>query len=233
MRLPTIDGGLTLLVGLDDAPPSPIQIGRPEDGNFAGYEVDLLLEVQHRLDIALRYRREAWSVIVNELSSGKLDVVCSAATITEARKRQVDFCRPHLAIALAIVRHASDPAGISLQAARVGVRRGTTAEQRVRIDGTASVVRLSESNDEIYASLSRREIDLVVDDSPIAAYFARLVPGLRVAGALPESEAAYACMVKKGNSALKHAINATLIEMEAEGLQRSIRERWLGESYGG
>jgi ABC-type amino acid transport substrate-binding protein len=31
-----------LTVGLDDAPPAPMQIGTPEDGDFRGYEVDLL-----------------------------------------------------------------------------------------------------------------------------------------------------------------------------------------------
>jgi len=56
-----------LIVGLDDAPPVPMQIGAPEKGNFRGYEVDLLEEVAHRLGVQLRYRKSYWSVIVDEL----------------------------------------------------------------------------------------------------------------------------------------------------------------------
>jgi hypothetical protein len=94
-KLSTLDGR-TILVGVDDAPPAPIQIGSPERGDFRGYEVDLLCEMEKRLGTQLRYRRALWSVIVSELTSGGLDIVCSAATVTEERKHEVDFCRPHL-----------------------------------------------------------------------------------------------------------------------------------------
>ena len=80
----------TLIVGLDDAPPIPMQIGTPEEGNFRGYEVDLLEEVARRLGVRLRYRRAYWSVIVDELEAGDIDIICSAATITEERRRQAD-----------------------------------------------------------------------------------------------------------------------------------------------
>jgi ABC-type amino acid transport substrate-binding protein len=125
-------------------------------------------------------------VIVGELTSGALDVVCSAATVTEERRQEVDFRRPHLSLALAVVRREDRIGGIDLGRWQVGVRRGTTAEARVRHDGTAASLRISESNDELYRELAAGAIAAVVDDSPIAGYFSRLVPGLRVAGALQE-----------------------------------------------
>jgi ABC-type amino acid transport substrate-binding protein len=94
----TLDRGVTLLVGLDDAPPAPIQIGSPETGDFRGYEVDLLRNLARRLNVQLRYRRALWSTLIRELASGRLDIICSAATVTEDRRREVDFCRPHLAL---------------------------------------------------------------------------------------------------------------------------------------
>jgi polar amino acid transport system substrate-binding protein len=168
MRLvATLDRGATLLVGLDDAPPAPIQMGSPETGDFRGYEVDLLRDVARRLDVQLRYRRMVWSALIRALASGALDIVCSAATVTEDRRRDVDFWRPHLAVALAVVRRADELSfGVSLRAARVGVRRGTTAEAHVNSDGTAASIRLSESNTELYAALKVGEVDAVVDDSP-------------------------------------------------------------------
>ncbi len=32
----------TVRVGIDDAPPAPMQLGNPDAGDFRGYEVDLL-----------------------------------------------------------------------------------------------------------------------------------------------------------------------------------------------
>jgi len=34
----------TVRVGIDDAPPAPMQLGNPDVGDFRGYEVDLLEE---------------------------------------------------------------------------------------------------------------------------------------------------------------------------------------------
>jgi ABC-type amino acid transport substrate-binding protein len=212
--LPTLDAGKTLLVGLDDAPPEPIQIGSPDTGDFRGYEVDLLRNLGRRLGLQLRYCRALWSVIVDDLMCGKLDIVCSAATITEDRRRVVDFCHPHLDLSLAVVRRHEDRGGIRLRGARAGVRRGTTAEAHIRSEGGAASIRLSESNDDLYAALKAREIDAIVDDSPIAQHFSRCIPELRVCGLVPKSDSAYAIMLRKGNTALLKALDKAVGEMK-------------------
>lgn len=215
-----------LLVGIDDAPPVPMQQGSPEAGDFRGYEVDLLEVLARRLGAALRYRRAYWSVIVGDLAAGRVDAVCSAATITPERAREVDFCTPHLTLTLAVVTRAGDTAGSRLTGRRVGVRRGTTAEAYARAHGAPEPAALSESNDELYAALAAGVLDGVVDDSPIAAHFARAVPGLQLAGAVPDTEAAYAIMVRKGDAALRGAVNAALAALEADGTLGALRTQW-------
>jgi ABC-type amino acid transport substrate-binding protein len=148
--------------------------------------------------------------------------------VTEDRQLEVDFCRPHLALALAVVRRADDASsGVSLRGARVGVRRGTTAAAHVNSDGTAASVRLSESNEELYAALRAGEIDAVVDDSPIAQYFSTVVRGLHACGVVPGSDAQYAIMVRKGNDGLRDAIDAVIDEMKFDGTLRAFAARWL------
>jgi ABC-type amino acid transport substrate-binding protein len=111
--------------------------------------------------------------------------------------------------------------------ARVGVRRGTTAEALVNSDGTAASVRLSESNEELYAALRAGEIDAVVDDSPIAQYFSTVGRGLHACGVVVGSDARYAIMVRKGNNELRNAIDAVIDEMESDGTLRAFADRWL------
>src|SRR5215212_4261428 len=60
------------------------------------------------------------------------------------------------------------------------------------------------------AGLAAGVLDAIIDDSPIAAYFAQAMPGLALAGALPNTEASYAIMVQSGNRALRDTINAAL-----------------------
>ena len=218
----------TLIVGLDDAPPIPMQIGTPEEGNFRGYEVDLLEEVAHRLDVRLRYRRAYWSVIVDELGAGDIDIICSAATITEERRRQADFCEPHLNLTLAVVtRDDLTDVETSYAGLRVGLRRGTTAEEFARSHGVSDPAMLCESNEEMYDALSAGNLDVIIDDSPIAAHFAHNTPGLRYSGALPGTDGAYAIMVRKGNVELTNAINEILGAMEHDGTLAMLREHWF------
>ena len=105
-----------------------MQMGIPEKGDFRGYEVDLLEEVRRRLGFRLSFRRALWSVIVSELIAGDVDLVCSAATATKERQREVDFCIPHLKLALAVVKRDGIAVDTAIKGLRLGVRRGTTAE---------------------------------------------------------------------------------------------------------
>ena len=121
-----------LLAGVDDAPPIPMQIGDPASDTFRGFEVDLLRLLAERLNWAIEYRRARWSLIVSELSSGRLDLICSAATVTEQRKAEVNFCTPHLRLQLALVVRKNAPDPLDAAKNRFGVRRGTTAEKFLR-----------------------------------------------------------------------------------------------------
>ena len=86
----------SIRVGFDDAPPPPMQLGNPDTSDFRGYEVDVLKEVSQRAGFRLSFRRALWSVIVRELVTGEVDLVCSAATIIRERERRSIFACPIL-----------------------------------------------------------------------------------------------------------------------------------------
>jgi ABC-type amino acid transport substrate-binding protein len=131
-----------------------MQMGNPDTGDFRGYEVDLLEELAQRLGFRLSFRRALWSVIVRELIAGDVDLVCSAATVTPETEREVDFCNPHLKLALAVVKRDGIAGDTSIQGLRLGVRRGTTAEAYAEAHGALEPAQISESNEKLYASLA-------------------------------------------------------------------------------
>jgi ABC-type amino acid transport substrate-binding protein len=57
-----------------------MQMGRPETGDFRGYEVDLLRDVARRLNVQLRFRRALWSALIRELAQAR-------STSSAARRR--------------------------------------------------------------------------------------------------------------------------------------------------
>jgi ABC-type amino acid transport substrate-binding protein len=208
-----------------------MQLGNPDAGDFRGYEVDLLREIGRRVGFKLSFRRALWSVIIRELVAGDVDLVCSAATVTKEREREVDFCSPHLSLALAVVKRDGIAPDTSIKGLRLGVRRGTTAEAYAKHRGAREPAQISESesNEELYASLAAGELDVVIDDSPIAKYFSQAVAGLHFAGVLQGTEGAYATMVRKGNNKLRAEINRALADMEKDGTQQRLRFKWFGD----
>jgi polar amino acid transport system substrate-binding protein len=217
-----------LTIGIDEAPPLPMQMGDPERGNFRGLEVDLLNKVARRLDAKLRYRRAPWSTIVDALDAGRIDAVCSAATRTDERCRLAEFTDAYLNVCLAVVTSDGAAADPSLAGLRVGVRTETTAAAYVQASAAPASVREDESNDVLYDALRRGELDALVDDSPIASWFSQHVPGLRLAATISGTGAGYAIMVRKGNTGLRDELNATLAAMREDGTLERLRTRWMG-----
>jgi ABC-type amino acid transport substrate-binding protein len=221
-----------LLVGIDAAPPIPMQIGSPEAGDFRGFEVDLLSELAARLRVSLEYRRNVWSVVLKHLAEGGIDLVCSAATVTSERQHDIEFSEAYLSIHLAIVRLRGDRRGKQLIRETVGVRRATTAEAYVRDHGQSISIFVSESNDELYRALTAGDLDCVVDDSPIARHYASQLPDLQFVGSFPNTEASYAIMVRKGNVGLRDQLNQTLREINCTGLLSTLQRNWFGTQGG-
>jgi ABC-type amino acid transport substrate-binding protein len=92
-----------LTVGVDASAPGALH-SDPSVPGFEGFEVDLMTEVAVRLGLTYRYRGGPWAGLIDELREGRLDAIVTAATITEERKRLVDFREPYLEWCLALVK---------------------------------------------------------------------------------------------------------------------------------
>jgi polar amino acid transport system substrate-binding protein len=233
MTVPTdalIEPGV-LLIGVDKAPPAPLNFGLPGSPDFYGFEVDLTAAIGARLDLAVRYRSALWSTILNELAERRLDLVCGAATVTEARRQIVAFSEPYLDVRLVLVaRDEQEPLQLDELTDRdVGVRAGTEAEHYVRAQVPSARVHTFNLNTAQYDALAHGQVDAVIDDAPIAGYFARSRAGLRVGTALPGTEAQYAFVFACDNTGLRDAVNEALRLVKADGTWARLRREWLAD----
>ena len=83
-----------LIVGLDDtfAP-----MGFKDDkGEIVGFDIDLAKEVAKRIGVEAVFKPSEWSGIVFELKSKNIDVVWNGMTITEDRKKEINFSKPYM-----------------------------------------------------------------------------------------------------------------------------------------
>ncbi|MFI7575987.1 ABC transporter substrate-binding protein [Micromonospora sp. NPDC049497] len=72
---------------LTDAPPNVFL----KDGTFTGYDNDLLVAAAAKIGLTVEFVGTDFSALLSQVANGKFDVGSSSITITEARKKTVDF----------------------------------------------------------------------------------------------------------------------------------------------
>ncbi len=95
-QLPLIQPSI-LTIGVDASAPPPLH-SDPDAPDFDGFEVNLTKAIAERLGLSVKYKSALWSECISNLQAGRIDMICTAATITESRKKVVDFSLPYLNI---------------------------------------------------------------------------------------------------------------------------------------
>lgn len=220
-----------LVVGLDAAPPPPLQCGPPGTPEFQGLEVALLRMIAAALQREPVYRVALWSELLDRLAAGRIDLVCTAATVTPARRRRFAFSVPYLSVSLVLASQDKSPLrGImDLAGARVAVRAATVADEWAGAHlGGAELVRF-DLNTEAYQALEQGEVDALIDDTPIAGFFVQRTPGLCIVEVIPSTEAEYAIVFARENLALRSAVDDVLRDAIRSGELDRLRRKWVGK----
>lgn len=229
MNLDLITPGV-LMVGIDASPPPPLHMGEPDSPDFSGFEVDLMAAIAGDLGLAVRHRSVLWRDMLRELEGARLDLVCTATTISPERATRVAFSAPYLDIQLALVtrRDARLRSIDEVKGRHVGVRVATTAAEYVWKHAHARRITFYDMNEDAYAAVAAGEVDAAVDDSPIAAWFVCHRSDLAPVTLLPGTDAQYALMIAQDKVALQRALDDALSRIRGDGRYAAIHRRWFG-----
>lgn len=220
----TITPGV-LTVGSDTTYP-PFEF--MEEGKPVGFDVDLATEIAKRLGLKLNYVSTAWDGIFPALAVHKFDMVMSSVTITEDRKKEMDFSIPYYDSAQSIaVREDSGITGKDdLTGKVVGVQIGTTGELTAK---TFEGVEIKTYDDILLAfeDLKAERVDAIVNDLPVNVELVRKNPGLVIAETIPTGEQ-YGIAFAKDTPELRDAVNKVLKEIMDDGTYDQIYDKWFG-----
>jgi polar amino acid transport system substrate-binding protein len=95
---PTQEAG-KLVVG-SDIPYEPFEFGDPP---YTGFDVELVNEIGKRLGLEVEFKKTAFDTIFRDVAQNRFDMVASASTITDDRKKTVNFSAPYFNSDQAIV----------------------------------------------------------------------------------------------------------------------------------
>ncbi|GGU19115.1 transporter substrate-binding domain-containing protein [Streptomyces coeruleorubidus] len=164
------------------------------------------------------------------LNSGECDLAAAGMTITEERKKNVDFSDPYFNATQAVL--VDKKSGISsfagLKGKKLGAQAQTTGEDYAKSKGLDPVS--FESSDAVLNGLRTGQVQAVVIDYPVVQGWLKdkaNADAFEVVDNLDTGEQ-YGFTVKKGNTKLRAAINKAIEDAKADGTYKKLYEQWIG-----
>src|SRR5690349_14497899 len=124
------DGTLTVC---SDVPYPPFEdFDTSADSGFKGFDVDIVSEIADGLDLDLTIKDSSFEALQSgqSLNAGQCDLVASAMTITEDRKKNLDFSDGYYDSEQSLLVPADSDIKViaDLDGKKVGVQQGTTGK---------------------------------------------------------------------------------------------------------
>ncbi|WP_027944779.1 glutamate ABC transporter substrate-binding protein [Amycolatopsis taiwanensis] len=207
------------------------------DGRFVGFDVDVATYVARRLGVKpsnITWRETTPDTRETDLTSGTVDLVVAAYSITDQRKQLVAFAGPYFVTGQDLLVRKADPTitgPSSLDGRRLCSVPGSTAAQTVK-DRFAHGVQLVEypRYPDCVTALLAGEIDAVTTDGVIlAGYVAQNPELLRLTGQ-PFTTERYGIGLRKGDPASQSALGNAIQRMIDSGAWQDSVRRNIGPS---
>ncbi|MFD6972168.1 transporter substrate-binding domain-containing protein [Streptomyces sp. NPDC059979] len=202
------------------------------DGKVQGFDVALIDLVAKNLGVKQEILDTPFENFKTGafLNSGECDLGAAGMTITEERKKNVDFSAPYFEATQAVL--VDKKAGIDsiadLKGKKVGTQAQTTGEEYAQGKGLEPVS--FESSDAVLNGLRTGQVQAVVIDYPVVQGWlkdAANAKAFAVAEQVNTGEQ-YGFTVKKGNDKLLAAINDALAKAKSDGTYKKLYEQWIG-----
>jgi polar amino acid transport system substrate-binding protein len=221
-----------VVIGLDDNFP-PMGF-RDEKNQLVGFDIDLAREAAKRLGVEVEFKPIDWSAKEAELHGKRVDVLWNGLTITEERKKHINFTKPYMANhQIIVVAQGSDIQNKADLAEKVvGAQEGSSAVDAIQKETQVyeSFKELKTFGDNVTAlmDLSAGRLDAVVLDEVVGRYLADKRKGeYRVLEDHFGTED-YGVGVHLDNTELHAQLEKVLDEMKQDGTAGRIATQWFG-----
>lgn len=201
-----------------------------EDGEYTGFEIDLLRRIADELDLQLEVQPTSYA----ELDDGSAlrrqgcDVAAGALSVTAERERRMDFVTPHFEETLTLLRPAaSDIDGLEdLAGRRLAVQEGSPAADlaRQRTPDDTEIVELA-GDQYMFAALRQGRVDAVLQE--LALNLVHTEGGrFTTVEELPTGER-YAFAVASDDDRLRRSMDRALESLRTDRTYQELYDRYF------
>ncbi|MFM0644880.1 ABC transporter substrate-binding protein [Paraburkholderia bryophila] len=203
----------------------------PKSNQIVGLDVDYARAVAAKLGVKLEIQPTNPANRIAFLKSNKVDLVFANFTITDERKKEIDFSTPYFASGTQfIAKKGVLKSPQQLASLRIGADKGTTNEQQVRAQYPAATIVAYDDTPFAFAALRAGNVQAITQDGPkLVALLANVpdedkyeIPPFTI------SNDYEGVGVPKNQPRLLSVVNETLQDLEAEGNASKIYDQWFG-----
>ncbi|MBC9251991.1 ABC transporter substrate-binding protein [Pseudomonas alcaligenes] len=257
MKKLVLFGGLalSLLASSLFAADKPLRLGieaayppfafKQADGSLAGFDVEIGGALCAEMKVECQWVEQEFDGLIPSLKVKKVDAILSSMTITDDRRKSVDFTgKYYYSPARLAMKVGSEVSAdfSSLKGKRIAVQRSTTTDRfatEVLAPKGVEVVRYSSQN-EIYLDLVSGRVDGTLADAiPLDEGFLKTEQGKGFAFVGPDFKDPHyfgegaGIAVRKGDQALLDKLNAAILAIRANGEYQKIQSKYFSfDIYG-
>ena len=224
-----------LRVGVEGAYPPFSK--KEADGTLTGFDIDMANELCKRLERECELVEQEWDGMIPALLVKKYDAIVASMSITDERKKKIDFTEKYYNItAMMVAKEGSDivVTNAGLKGKRLGVLRATTHQCTAeKLFPDAELV-LYGTQDEVFQDLANGRLDLQMSDSLQSlegflkkdagkgfAFIGDAVVDKKCQGV------GVGIAVRKGEEALRDAMSKAIKDMREDGTYKTINDKYF------
>ncbi len=213
------------------------------DGKLVGFDIEIAEALCVEMKVECEFVTQDWDGIIPALIAGKFDAIIASMSITDERKKVVDFSEKYYSTppAIAVPKDskltgvtASDLAGI-----RMGAQSSTTHSNYAEAKYPDADLQLYPTPDEYKLDLASGRIDAAIDDVIVLDEWLKTDDGAccRLLGAVTpdpviNGEGA-GIAIRKGEDELRTMLNDAIKAIRANGKYQEINDKYFSvDVYG-
>ncbi|MCZ4498029.1 MAG: transporter substrate-binding protein [Marmoricola sp.] len=220
-------GTLTVCSDVPYAPFEDFDSSSPS--GFKGFDVDVVTKISEGLGLKLKIKDSSFEGLQSgqSLNAKQCDLVASSLTITDDRKKNLDFSDGYYDSEQSLlVPVGSSIAAIGdLSGKKVGVQQGTTGKTYTQENAAGAKIVSFPSDAEMFSAIKAGQVDALLQDLPINIEHTK--GGKFTVVEKYKTDEVYGFAMRKGNTALVSAVNGELKKLRDDGQYDTIYNKYF------
>ncbi len=206
-------------------------------GELKGFDIDIAKALCEEMKAECTFVAQDWDGIIPALLANKYDAIIASMSITEERKKKVDFSNKYYSTPPALIGPkdtaltATDPG--ALEGKTIGTQSSTTHATFLEDTYKGSTIKLYATQDEANADLASGRLDAVAADSVVLGEWLKTDNGgcCKIVGMMENNPKYFGdgagIAVRKGEDELREKFNKALAAILENGKYKEINDKYF------